>query len=167
MTHKGYKQTAEHIAKRKRTGKDNWQWEGDAVSATGGRARALRKFPAKPCEKCGKKKAEQHHIDGDTSNNADDNVRFLCRRCHMIIDGRIEKVRQMTIDARPKMLAAQLAKFVNTKYRSGDKCPTCCCRLSIASSTKSGIVYIRCRKDSGGCGFNGGSYRRNSAGAKD
>lgn len=32
---------------------------------------------------------ERHHRDGDTANNEAANIAFLCRRCHMEIDGRL------------------------------------------------------------------------------
>lgn len=42
------------------------------------------------CERCSLPATERHHIDGDSCNNLRKNVQFLCRRCHMAIDGRLE-----------------------------------------------------------------------------
>lgn len=64
-------------------------WKGDSISRVGGRKRALKWFPARPCERCGAEKAERHHKDDNTANNEPSNIRFLCRRCHMTEDGRI------------------------------------------------------------------------------
>ena len=86
-------QTAEHVEKRKRIGAAHYAWQGDAVSEKGGRKRALRLFPEiGPCVRCGNAKAERHHKDGDTANNAPSNIEALCRRCHMWDDGRMAKV---------------------------------------------------------------------------
>ena len=80
----GYKQTAEHVEKRKRRGADHYAWTGDEVSEKAGRKRALKAFPEiGPCVACGAAKAERHHKDGDTANNAASNIEALCRRCHM------------------------------------------------------------------------------------
>lgn len=59
-----------------------------------GRKRAQRLFPALGiCTECGSKPAvERHHRDGDTENNAPDNVTPVCRRCHMILDGRLAQL---------------------------------------------------------------------------
>jgi ribosome-binding protein aMBF1 (putative translation factor) len=74
-------------------GKLHPNWLGNKASIKAGRLRALRMFPATtPCERCGKQTAERHHKDGNTLNNARDNIRFLCRRCHMIEDGRLGTV---------------------------------------------------------------------------
>ena len=71
-------------------------WKGDSISEKGGRGRAQRLYPVvKPCERCGKKKAERHHRDNNTANNEPSNIHFLCRRCHMEIDGRLERFRQV------------------------------------------------------------------------
>jgi len=88
---KGYKQTPEHVAKRIRTGKDHHSWKGDDICERSGRTRAGRIFDViGPCEKCGKLKAERHHKDGNTANNSPANIEILCRRCHMIADGRLD-----------------------------------------------------------------------------
>ena len=90
----GRKQTPEHIAKRIKSGPEHPNWIGDDVSVKGGRSRALRMYAGKRrCETCNAPKAERHHKDGDTSNNLPSNIKFLCRKCHMIEDGRLEKVR--------------------------------------------------------------------------
>ena len=59
---RGYKQTPEHVEKRKRFGPDHHA------------------------------RAERHHIDGNTANNKPGNIAFLCRRCHMREDGRLDAV---------------------------------------------------------------------------
>jgi hypothetical protein len=89
---RGYKQTAEHIRKRFVNGSPNWK--GDAASQKAGRTRALRTHPVPAeCERCGgAKRLDRHHKDGNTLNNERDNIAFVCRRCHMILDGRIERL---------------------------------------------------------------------------
>lgn len=49
------------------------------------------KFPEiKSCQDCGDTKhLELHHIDGNHRNNADSNLVKVCRRCHMLRDGRL------------------------------------------------------------------------------
>lgn len=89
---KGYKQSQDHIEKRKRPGSLSHHWLGDAVSVKGGRTRALRAYKnIGPCVRCGSGKSERHHKDGNTANNASSNIEALCRRCHMEADGRMEK----------------------------------------------------------------------------
>ena len=42
------------------------------------------------CENCGRKyNLETHHKDGDRKNNKPENLTKVCRRCHMILDGRL------------------------------------------------------------------------------
>lgn len=87
---KGYKQSPEHIERRKMWGENNPQWKGENISVKSGRSRALRRFTKKPCEICGEpQKVDRHHVDGNTKNNEPSNLRYLCRRCHMIEDGRM------------------------------------------------------------------------------
>jgi hypothetical protein len=95
-TPKGYKQAADHVAKRKRFGAEHHGWVGEAVSEKGGRTRAQRLYrDIGPCWACGSEKSERHHIDGDTSNNAVANIAIVCRRCHMEADGRLDEFREL------------------------------------------------------------------------
>ena len=87
---KGYKQTAEHIAKRIVSGESHPAWRGDAVSVRGGQQRARKRYQnIGPCSHCGASKTERHHIDGNTANNEPSNIDITCRRCHMKNDGRM------------------------------------------------------------------------------
>jgi len=36
-------------------------------------------------------KAERHHKDDNTHNNAPENIQALCRKCHMLLDGRLKR----------------------------------------------------------------------------
>jgi len=104
---KGYKQTQEHIEKRKRFGPEHHNWKGDNIVVASGRSRAERKFPSKPCQICGKGNAERHHKDGDTSNNEPTNVVFLCRKCHMKVDGRYDRFIELAKANQPVAVAAR------------------------------------------------------------
>ncbi len=64
------------------------QWKGDKACKNSKRGRARRTFKLGPCQDCGKPATDRHHEDGDTGNNSTDNVVILCRKCHMIRDGR-------------------------------------------------------------------------------
>jgi hypothetical protein len=91
---KGFKQTQEHIEKRKRFGPDHHSWKGNKIKDKSGRSRALRLFKkGLACEFCGEKnkRLDRHHKDENTLNNNKENIIFLCRKCHMKIDGRYEK----------------------------------------------------------------------------
>jgi len=86
----GLKQSAESVAKRLKYGEDHHWWKGDQVTERSGRTRALRAFPeVKPCASCGDENTERHHKDGNTKNNSEANIEFLCRLCHMKSDGRL------------------------------------------------------------------------------
>lgn len=67
-----------------------------ATTPHSGREEAIRRYPAPlgPCERCQVKPArERHHVSGDTLDNRRENLMFLCTRCHMAIDGRLEALR--------------------------------------------------------------------------
>ena len=104
---KGYKQSREHIDKRKRFGPEHHHWKGEAVSRTSGRNRAERHFISQPCELCGNTKAERHHKDNNTANNEPDNIQFLCRKCHMQEDGRLDDFKRIAKANQPKAVAAR------------------------------------------------------------
>lgn len=71
-------------------GELNPRWGGDSIKPSNGRCRARRMYPLQPCHICGRV-AERHHKDGNTLNNESGNIDFLCRRHHMIIDGRMTR----------------------------------------------------------------------------
>jgi len=73
------------------SGEAHYAWKGNAISDIIGRQRARRLYPViGPCERCGSPKSERHHIDGNPRNNARENISILCRKCHMIVDDRID-----------------------------------------------------------------------------
>jgi HNH endonuclease len=86
----GYRHSPEVIERIRvaKLGAKNPNWNGDNATVMTGRNRALRAFPARPCQKCGAEKSDRHHIDANTLNNDASNIAFLCRRCHMAEDGR-------------------------------------------------------------------------------
>lgn len=86
----GRKQTPEQIKKRLRFGEEHFAWVGDEATIKTGRTRAERKYALEPCETCGEqnKRIDRHHKDGNTLNNERENIKFLCRKCHMAEDGR-------------------------------------------------------------------------------
>lgn len=91
-----------------RSGVEHHAWLGDKVSEKTGRGRALRIYREKsPCEVCGSKRSERHHVDGNTSNNATANIRFLCRRHHMAADGRLDAVKSQIRSIQPLGVAAR------------------------------------------------------------
>lgn len=73
-------------------GVDHPCWKGDAARDTTKRRRAQRQFLVDRCERCGEPACDRHHRDGDTGNNDASNVAILCRRCHMTVDGRLERL---------------------------------------------------------------------------
>jgi hypothetical protein len=77
-------------------GKKNGLWKGNLASKSAGRGRARRKFQkANLCQKCGStRRVERHHKDGNPLNNRKRNIAILCRRCHMIADGRMKKMHE-------------------------------------------------------------------------
>lgn len=70
-------------------------WKGNDVEPHAGNLRAIKMFPLEPCENCGNNKSERHHRDGNPLNNDRNNIRFLCHRCHMIEDGRLERLHEI------------------------------------------------------------------------
>lgn len=106
---KGYKQTSEHVEKRKKFGEEHHAWLGNKIVRRSGRTRAERLFQKEPCEVCGedKKRIDRHHKDGDTKNNERTNIKFLCRKCHMREDGRYQNFINLARENQPKAVAAR------------------------------------------------------------
>jgi hypothetical protein len=65
------------------------------ASAALGHDRALRWFGLGTCEYegCDQPAQDRHHVDDNPVNNDPANVRLLCRRHHMLIDGRLHSFR--------------------------------------------------------------------------
>ncbi len=55
------------------------------------RARVRYKLPAK-CRYCDAPPTDRHHKDGNPRNNLPSNIDFVCRRCHMVEDGRLARL---------------------------------------------------------------------------
>ncbi len=73
-------------------GERNSQWKGELCDLISGRHRAARKFTINLCEKCLQKAIDRHHKDNNVRNNDRSNLLFLCRKCHMKVDGRLTKL---------------------------------------------------------------------------
>jgi ribosomal protein L40E len=103
-------QTPDHVAKRARYGEHHHHWAGDAVSEKGGRTRAIRVYDPQVCVKCGASPADRHHSDGNTANNSQENIAFLCRHCHMELDGRLALARERIRIIQPKGVEARWSR---------------------------------------------------------
>jgi hypothetical protein len=73
-------------------GSKHHNWKGDAATKSTKRQRATRLFQLGPCEQCGRPATDRHHKDDDPGNNNPSNIMILCRRCHMVLDGRLERL---------------------------------------------------------------------------
>jgi len=69
-------------------------WKGDAAHEHTKRERAQRMYTLTQCEMCDNPAVDRHHIDTDTGNNKRDNIMLLCRKCHMTVDGRLDKLQK-------------------------------------------------------------------------
>lgn len=89
------------------------RWKPDAqIGTKRKRARAIIRDLGTHCTRCGQQKPlERHHIDGDTGNNDVENIQILCRRCHMEIDGRLEKVRLLSPAVKPPKPCAECGRL--------------------------------------------------------
>jgi hypothetical protein len=81
-----------HRGCRPSTGEKNGLWRGDFATDGAKRERAQKMYPLGPCERCGKPGVERHHKDANTGNNVRSNIMIVCRKCHMIEDGRSERL---------------------------------------------------------------------------
>ena len=81
-----------HIRRKKLTGKHQPNWKGDNIKYAGLHM-YVRKYKKQPdrCEICGKKtkKLDLANISQKYKRDLDD-WEYLCRKCHMTKDGRIE-----------------------------------------------------------------------------
>ena len=75
-------------------GEKNGMWKGESIVEETGRQRARFRYELRECVLCGEPATDRHHRDGNTANNDPPNVQILCRRCHMIVDGRMDNLKQ-------------------------------------------------------------------------
>jgi hypothetical protein len=73
------------------SGERHPSWKSNDVGKGGGRYRAQQRYLLGPCDRCGNPATDRHHKDTNTANNDPGNIELLCRRCHMIADGRMER----------------------------------------------------------------------------
>jgi NUMOD3 motif len=80
---------------KQNVGPRNGMWKGQDVKGRHWQAQMLYPIEGVTCEYpgCDAPAADRHHIDGDGRNNEPDNIEFLCRRHHMIEDGRMDRLR--------------------------------------------------------------------------
>ena len=84
-------------------GSENPQWKGDKATIAAKRLRAGKLYPeVGRCEGCGADAIDRHHKNGDTGDNSPENIAFLCRRCHMAEDGRLEAFLKWSRDRKGK-----------------------------------------------------------------
>lgn len=110
-------------------GEKHGKWKGDAASDHTKRQRARRLFKAGPCERCGSTgRTERHHIDGDPGNNVRGNILIVCRRCHQLVDGRLEaSVRRLVALARERVTPPRPCSNCGRDYKPlrNGRCGSC------------------------------------------
>lgn len=107
-------------------GPANHAWKGDAAHPNTKRARARRMYPLAPCEKCSEPGTDRHHKDGDTGNNVRSNVEILCRRCHMLADGRLAKFYAHSLSLRGPQPSKPCSNCTRpSKPLRGGRCHSC------------------------------------------
>ena len=75
-------------------------WKGDLAATGTKRQRAQRRYRLRACDRCGRPGMDRHHRDGNTGNNEPENIEILCRRCHMEIDGRLDRFKATSASLR-------------------------------------------------------------------
>lgn len=108
---------------RIRRGEESGAYKGSRAKKRSSRVRAIVKYVCDICESCSKPACDRHHKDGNTYNNEPENIAILCRRCHMLADGRLEKLHDRPYpkkNPQPCHICLQLAK----PLRKG-KCHKC------------------------------------------
>jgi hypothetical protein len=100
------------------------RWK-DNPSDSAGRTRAqnLHALPEN-CERCARAvRLERHHLDANPANNERGNIQFLCRRCHMEVDGRLDKLRVMSPEPRAARRCSECGLYY--KPLRGGLCHAC------------------------------------------
>lgn len=124
--------------KKECIGEKNHNWTGDNVSYEGLHLWIKRHKPkSDKCEHCGKNgKLDAANLSGKYKRDIKD-FRWLCRKCHMKIDGRIKRKNKY-------------GRFIKNKCYFGDKCGEpehnqCDCGLSPETTREIGH-YLKCAR---------------------
>lgn len=82
-------------------------------------SRAVKLFAlTDSCERCERAvPLERHHKDGNPANNDPSNIWILCRRCHMEVDGRLERIRQMAPAPKPPKECSECGRLAKPLRR--------------------------------------------------
>lgn len=110
-------------------GANHHAWRGDSAVSTAKRARAQRRYSLEGgCQDCGKPATDRHHKDGNTGNNIASNIAILCRRCHMIADGRLERFKATRLKPKPPkacLVCGRIGTSSATMYLRQGRCNRC------------------------------------------
>ncbi len=100
---KGTHQTIEHIKKRIVTNENHPSWKGDKVGYTSLHAWVRRHKPqVYLCENCNLKPSyDLANISGLYKRDFSD-WEWLCRKCHMVEDGRLDKLHKNRVSKKNK-----------------------------------------------------------------
>lgn len=96
--------------------------KGDLATDTSKRRRITKWIKLTTCDVCGEKAVDRHHIDGNPGNNVRENITCLCRRCHMVMDGRLNF----------------LVKCIKRKESQRKKCDNC---GEVVKVTRKGLCH--------------------------
>ena len=102
-------------------GPNNPKWQGDDIGVSSGRSRAQQRFKdLGKCGHCEKPATDRHHKDENTANNSRENIEFLCRTCHMKIDGRLSQLQVQVLTVQKSgALAAAARRKAKTHCKRG------------------------------------------------
>lgn len=67
---------------------NKFNYKGNKAKPDAGRKRAQSKYKdIEPCHRCGRKldsyQMVRHHVNENTLDNSEENIEFMCRRCHI------------------------------------------------------------------------------------
>lgn len=94
--YKKYQDSFRRKISQSKIGDKNSQWKGDKAGMVALHARLRRRFKAPElCMNCNKAKVHDlANISGKYKSDISD-WKWLCRRCHMVEDGRLEKFKML------------------------------------------------------------------------
>lgn len=119
MVKKGDKMTKEHKMKISLAvrGSNNGNWRGGTSDWY-----YEKRVQKLNCQMCGVSRKEKlldvNHVDGNHKNNNPSNWEVLCRKCHMIKDGRIKNLIKSNKTEKRRQISSQRMREYNLKYNS-------------------------------------------------